>query len=311
MVAYSGLAGRVLRRLLGGTPTDVRLAWMSPNTRVTMRAMDDDVVCRLVDAAREAWPNLAFDRDAFERYLRERIETDTANDAHAADLLLAFGCVQQDKAAIDALERAYLAKVPDFIHRVERSEAGASEVQQIVRERLLVGSSTSGPKIAEYGGRGPLGSWVRVVAIRVALEIARSRKPEIHDDDVSASEMVASGDPEMDYLRVRYAHAFRGAFSGALSALQERDRTVLQLYLVDGLNIEKIGKLYQVHRATVARWIATTRDQLYDDTRQRLREELNLNATEFESIVRLVRSQLDVSVRRILQEGAKGADSEP
>lgn len=306
MFASDALRMHVLRAFLRNRPFAARLACLARAGRATITTMDTAAVSRVVDSAVQARPSLAVDRDAFARHVADRVDQDALEEVHAADLLLAFACANHDRKAIDELERCHLVKIPDFVHRIERSGPAAAEIQQIVRERLLVGTSKSGPKILEYAGRGSLGSWIRVVSIRVALEVVRSRKPEVHDDDATARDMVTSADPELDYLRVRYASAFREAFSGALAALDERDRTVLQLYLVDGLNIEKIGQLYQVHRATVARWISTTRDQLYDETHARLRQQLNLNATEFESIVRLVRSQLDVSVRRILQEGQSG-----
>jgi RNA polymerase sigma-70 factor (ECF subfamily) len=114
--------------------------------------------------------------------------------------------------------------------------------------------------------------------------------------------MLAADDPEMDYLRSRYADEFRAAFVTALGALPTRERNVLRLHLLDGLNVDRIGQLYDVHRATAARWLAHAREELFRHTRDTLRKELGLTQTEFASIVRLVRSELDVSICRILRE---------
>ncbi|MCA9646396.1 MAG: hypothetical protein KC492_37175, partial [Myxococcales bacterium] len=163
------------------------------------------------------------------------------------------------------------------------------------------------PKIAGYAGRGSLLGWLKVAAVRCTLELLRARKSEQSEDVESETERAAalvSRDPELDYLREKYAIDFRLAFTEALGALDKQQRTVLSLYLADGLNIASIGALYSVHRATVARWIAETREHLFSDTRRRLHERLNISETEFQSIVRLVQSQLDVSVRRLLQEAA-------
>ncbi len=297
---------RALRGVLASARRLVlQVQWPAFASACTMAAMTQAAVERLVDEGREAWPDVGIDERPFERFVRERLADDEIGAAHGADLYLAFACLQKAPKALEAFERMHMARVPDFIHRVEKSQAVASEVQQILRERLLVGRDGKVAKIADYAGRGPLASWLRVVAVRVALEIQRSKKPEVVADDDGSDGLSTADDPEIEYLRLRYGKEFREAFTESLSALDAKERTILQLYLVDGLNIERIGQVYQVHRATVARWIAGTRDHLYDDTRRRLRERLHLEGTEFESIVRLVRSQLDVSVRRILREGMR------
>ena len=303
MHADRGFSAKVLRFLFPfAAPEAQRVGWYPLPPPCTMPVMSDAME-RLAREAREAWPDIEVGNEDFTRYVGERLGDDALAEAHGADLCLAFGCLRKNTKALEAFDRTCLSRVPDFIHRIDKSEAFASEVTQILRERLLVGTGGSTPKIADYAGRGPLGSWLRVVAVRVALELQRGKKPQVDDD--GSEELATTDDPELDYLRVRYTHEFREAFTEALSQLDAKQQTILQLYLLDGLNIERIGQIYQVHRATVARWISGTRDQLYDDTRQRLRDKLNLDAGEFESIVRLVRSQLDVSVRRILREGMK------
>ncbi len=304
MPVNSGLPARFWSCLIAsGRPSWLAL-WLVLPAACRMLGMTEGTVERLMALGRDSWPEVSVSEAAFGQFVRERLDAGELASAHGADLYLAFACLQKDPKALAAFERTYVSRIPDFIHRIDRSEATAAEVQQILRERLLVGTGTSSPKIGEYAGRGPLGSWVRVVAVRTALELQRGRKPQVAvEEGDGVSDLATGHDPELDYLRVRYATEFREAFTESLGALDAKQRTILQLYLVDGLNIERIGQVYQVHRATVARWISATRDQLYDETHRRLREKLHLDVAEFESIVRLVRSQLDVSVRRILEEG--------
>jgi len=77
---------------------------------------------------------------------------------------------------------------------------------------------------------------------------------------------------------------------------------VLRLHLLDGLNIDRIGQLHDVHRATAARWLASAREALAKDTQRILQARLQVSRSEFESLLRLVRSDLDVSLCRILAE---------
>ena len=74
---------------------------------------------------------------------------------------------------------------------------------------------------------------------------------------------------------------------------------MLKLYL-GGLNIERIGVCYGVHRATVARSIGDARERLLADTRTRLAGNLALEESEVDSLVGLLRSQVEVSLMKYL-----------
>lgn len=263
----------------------------------------------LAASARAAWPTVSVSSEAFAARLEQLTRAGQAlpEAAHAADAYLAFACAEGDAAAISAFDSDYLSRVPSMVSRIDSSPVLADEVQQILRERLLV-SSGAPAKIAAYGGRGSLLGWLKVAAVRCALELHRARQREasgpLESTDIAADALIAS-DPELEYLHGKYTTEFKEAFAEALLGLDAKQRTVLQLYLADGLNIDKIAKLYAVHRATVARWIADTREVLYQRTSDLLRLRLNITETEFQSIVRLVQSQLDVSVRRLLSEAAQ------
>jgi RNA polymerase sigma-70 factor (ECF subfamily) len=254
----------------------------------------------LISSARAAWPELAVDEAAFLAFMLERVEEPAGlSEERAAELVLAFACSVADPRALEAFEQRYTARVPDWVRRIDRNPAFAAEVQQILRERLLTGSP---PRIAEFRGSGSLEGWLRVSATRAALELLRAGKREQPIDEPSELAGEWLDDPELEYLKARYRDDFKQALSEALESLGDRERAVLGMYLVDGLNIERIGKLYDVHRATVARWISAAREELYAGAQRRLGERLAISAGEFESIARLVRSQLDLSVRRILAD---------
>jgi RNA polymerase sigma-70 factor (ECF subfamily) len=77
---------------------------------------------------------------------------------------------------------------------------------------------------------------------------------------------------------------------------------------MDGLNIDAIGVLFGVHRATVARWRSDARTALFEGTRRVFRAELDLSAGEFASVMRLIDSQLEVSLPRLLEGDETGTD---
>ena len=107
--------------------------------------------------------------------------------------------------------------------------------------------------------------------------------------------------PELDLIRARHKDSFKGAFQAALQALSPEDRTTLRLHFVEGLNIDQIGSIYRVHRATIARRIARSREALLEDVRRRLSDTLRLSPQEFDSLVGVIRSQFEVSLERLLE----------
>jgi RNA polymerase sigma-70 factor (ECF subfamily) len=146
-----------------------------------------------------------------------------------------------------------------------------------------------------------LSAFVRVVAIRTALNLRRGKAGEVERVDGREVEDLAAGqDLELDAIRRRYGPAFEAALGRALAELAVRERTLLRLRFVDNVEVDAIASMYGVHRTTVTRWLAECRDTLATATQRILGEELGATAAELESLAGLVRSQLHVSLVRIL-----------
>src|SRR5262249_46581288 len=109
-------------------------------------------------------------------------------------------------------------------------------------------------------------------------------------------------DPELGELKAKYRDQLAAAFRASLATLQPRDRSLLRYQVMDGLTIDEIGAIYKVHRATAARWLAPIRTELVDGTLAKLSAELGVGRASAASIVRLVQSQLELSVVRHLGE---------
>jgi len=180
-------------------------------------------------------------------------------------------------------------------------------VKQLVRQRLFVGGGTAGAptsagKIAEYGGRGDLRRWVRSVAVRTCLNDLRKGKREVlvDDDQLIAQHAIAQDDPEVEYMKRTYANEFKQAFAAALEQLGAREQTLLRYHHVDGLNIDEIGAIYRVHRVTAFRWLEKAKELLVKSTLEILRGRLKLPADELDSVLRMIRSQIHLSIVRQL-----------
>jgi len=220
---------------------------------------------------------------------------------HLEDLALAFRCARGDEEAMAALERQHFDVITVALARMPDAAAQVQEITQQLRHRLLLGDCDQQPRIAQYAGRGDLRSWLRVAAVRCAIDILRIQKREVGLSEKLLEDLTAPGeDPEIDHLKRTYHAEFKRAFADVLAALSNRDRNLLRYHFIQELNIEQIGAIHGVHRSTVARWLASLRKTLLVSTRQALARRLQVGNKEVESIMRLIRSQLDASIERVL-----------
>ncbi len=83
-------------------------------------------------------------------------------------------------------------------------------------------------------------------------------------------------------------------------ALSPGERNLLRQHFSDGLTVDEIGALHGVHRATAARRVAKARSQLFAGTRRTLMDNLGLNRSELDSVMRMIESNVHVSVQRNL-----------
>jgi RNA polymerase sigma-70 factor, ECF subfamily len=215
---------------------------------------------------------------------------------HQDDLRLASACVQGDPAALRSLEEVHLSRIDRYIAHLRRPAAFADEVRQRLRERILVGRA---PKLLHYSGRGPLAAWIRIAAVRQALDLIDQEKEP--GDALEEDQFAAAVDPEAIAIRDRHLPQFRQAFRAALASLSARERNLLRLYLIDGLNIGRIGELFGKSRASIGRMVIECREKLLHETRLQLGALTGASAGDVRSLIRVLQSQLDVSIRGFLQ----------
>jgi RNA polymerase sigma-70 factor (ECF subfamily) len=255
---------------------------------------------RLFDEGRQAWPSVELGIEAFVGYLAERASGPLPSEARGPDLYLACACVARGRGAIESFDRAYLAQMGAYLARHRPTPAFVDEVRQEVRDKLFMSRDAAPPRIAEYHGKGALANWVRVVALRVAMNMRRQPWPAAADDD-SELDRPAPGDPEMDYEEERYRKAFDEVIRGAVAALDGEQRRLLRRHFADGLTLDALAVELDVHRATVARRLAAARAALRLEARRRLQIALGVGESELESLARVMRSRLDLSLRSVFR----------
>lgn len=283
---------------VAGVAPDARERWArDPGARAAMVS--------LWEAARAPWPELRTTAARFAAELGRRLATDTTLDdlarLHAADLYLAIACADGDQAAIACFEASQLGEVELAASRLRATADQAAEVRSHLRRILFVSEPGRPASTSSYAGRGPLRAYVRVIATRELIRaINRGRREVPLADHEVLDRLDTANDPELNTLRARYHDEVNLALAAALTELDDRARAILRYHLVDGLNLEEVGRLYGVHRATALRWLQGARAALGERIRDALARRLQVDPDEVDSIVRLVQSRVEVSIERLL-----------
>jgi RNA polymerase sigma-70 factor (ECF subfamily) len=252
---------------------------------------------RAIAKARAAWSNIFVLDEVVARFIDERLEGRPLGELPVEDLYLACACVHGIETAIVAFEQQLIQPLTRSLLRTAGSADAAAEVQQRLRVQMLVGTDGKPPQIAAYRGYGSLKGWLRVVATREAVRLARER--ERHEDDRLANDVATSANTELEYFRRVYNQEVVSALRKALGSLGSREQNVLRHHYIDRLGIDEIARIHHVHRATAARWLESAKAQLVRRARRALEAQLGAGIGGLESIVRLMQSRLDVSLRRV------------
>ncbi len=259
-------------------------------------------LCRLFEAGRRAWPEIALPPEPFVRHLAARGAAGPLDEVRAADLYLACACAERTPRALEAFDRAYLGRVGAFLSRLRPSPALVDDVRQMVSEKLFVSRDGAAPKIAEYNGRAALESWLRVIAVRIAISLRRSSKDAVEEphDEAQPPPWAGSRDPELRFVQQRYRDAFNAALRDAIDGLDAEHREILRLQFVERRTLDQLAAALGVHRATVARRTRAAREAVLARARRGIEARLGVRDAELDSLVGVMRSQLDVSLLRLL-----------
>ncbi len=254
------------------------------------------------ERGRKAWPGLSLDADLYASHVAATEITDVDLAARAEDIYLACACACGDSQAHRLFEDHFLSQIPRFVGRFRFAPHLLDEVRQRVRLKQLLGEH---PGVSRYRGRGPLGAWVRATAVRVAFDVATQAGQATADWETELFDVWKSFDdgPEAQAIKNTYRETLTAALQECLAALGPRDKTLLRMHVVDQLSIDVIGRIYRVHRATVARWLLGIRARVFADLRARAALHWGASTNDLRSLVRILGDEIHLSAKRILADG--------
>lgn len=263
----------------------------------------DEGVDEWVERARRAWPALTCDEAEFRADCQAASAEGTV--FYGEDRWLALACEGGQPQALRALERLLAPMLEQLVLRSRGSRIEAADLRQLVWQRLLVAAPPDEPKLREYKGRGALKAWLRVIATRLLVDVSRKQsgnESPISEERATDALVATTSDPELMFLK-HHAHGHLvQAVTQALAALGPDERTLLRQHLVDNLSIDQLAVAHGIHRATAARWIQSAKASLLSDARKRLISRMGISGGELESVMRMIESQLHVSIGRLLVE---------
>jgi RNA polymerase sigma-70 factor, ECF subfamily len=253
-------------------------------------------------AAQHAWPEVEVPPDVVMSRLRAHHgDAPDLESIYLADFHLACACALGQPKALALFDQQFLSQVGRFVAHMRPSAAQVDELRQMLRERLLVSAEGGRPRIAEYSGRGSLASWLRVAAVRMAIDLSRQKGQASYELDEERDEPGGHRDPELSYVRERYRALFEEAFRKSVALLNAEQRNLLRMHFLDGLTLDQLASFFEVNRTTITRRIVAAREAILDEVRRRVGEHLSLNAADVQSLLAAVRSHLDLSLPSFLK----------
>ncbi|WP_434423195.1 RNA polymerase sigma factor [Nannocystis pusilla] len=290
------------------------LSRLSSSAQAVDRVAVSSALAAIVAAARRRFSGVALADEQVGRFLGEKVAAEAdplgaLGRLKAEELCLVAACLAGDARALQHFDAAYLSPVAERLARAGLAAEVVADARQRIAGSLLVADASGTLRLATYSGRGDLAGWLYVAVAREARRLAGREARHTPADDLELVDEGVGGDVELAHLKATYGEAFRRSFHAALAELDELARNLLRQHLLDGLSIDQIAGLQRVHRATAARRLVRVREDLAQRTRALLVQSLKLSESESDGVLRLVRSQIDLSLTRVLGQGGAGSDS--
>jgi RNA polymerase sigma-70 factor, ECF subfamily len=263
-------------------------------------SLDPSSIERAFEIGRQAYPGIDLPRAAFVSFAQSRTETWGGSPERAADLYLACACVERVPTAVAEFLGRFGERIPVYLGRLARNPDLVAEVRQIVVTRCIVGDPGNPPALHTYSGTGSLEGWLRATAVREALALNRRASRNTDEFEAAIEARTPWADHEISLFKQMYREPVSRAFAAACSKLDPHDRALLRLHYVEGVTTANLATLYGISRSTLIRRLAAARESLLEQVKSALKDSARIADRDFDSILRLVQSQIDLRLSRVL-----------
>jgi RNA polymerase sigma-70 factor (ECF subfamily) len=252
---------------------------------------------RAFSLAATAWPTIGLCFADFAEFMRRHsIGPNTSNEINH-DLFLACACGLGDPSALQHFRDRYFGVVATAVRSLDASPQYADEIFQRLQESLFVSPPGTDTKIQHYRGQGPLAGFVRTVARRIGMRVTAAAA-RFQGEEALAQEFSRASELEATVIKLQCRDAINRALCIALSQLPRRERLILRMNLVEKVSTTRIAAMYKVSQPTVSRWIQRSARAIQETVKVLVCDELDIDARELDSLLQLVRSQIEITISR-------------
>src|SRR6266850_705554 len=192
---------------------------------------------------------------------------------NADDLCLATACAKGDDTAWEDFFREYRSYLLSVARTMTQDAGAAEQLADSTFAELYGLRETAGARVSKfsfYSGRGSLRGWLRAVVFQLSADhhrqtsrLVQTEEPEEMDRLAHAAEKPPiKSTTDLDFVRDRYRDAVAQALRRAIGDLESRERLLLAYYYYDEMTLREIGQLFDVHEATISRWLTKVQKRI-------------------------------------------------
>ena len=234
---------------------------------------------------------------------------------NADDLCLAVACAKGDEAAWEDFYRDYRSYMVNIARTMTQDAGAAEQLADSTFAELYGLRESSGARVSKfsfYSGRGSLRGWLRAVVFQLSADhhrqtsrLVQTEEPEEMDRLVRAADPhERRTTPEVSFVSERYRAGVADALRRAIEELEARERLLLAYYYYDDMTLREIGRLFNVHEATISRWLTKVQKRVRKLVEKGLARDHRFNRREVSEAIELAAEQMDINVREYLYESA-------
>lgn len=228
------------------------------------------------------------------------------------DLCLAIACAKGDDEAWEDFFRDYRAYLNGIARAHTNESSKAEQLADSTFAELYGLREADGERVSKfsfYSGKGSLKGWLRAVVFQLSADLHRQSNRYVQteeDEDLDRLakpiELERHHIPEMTFVRDRYRAAVADALKHAFTQLNPKEGLLLAYYYCDEMTLREIGRLFNVHEASISRWIAKTNKRVRKLVEKNLATAHGFKRREITEAIELAAQQLDISAKEYLFE---------
>ena len=179
-----------------------------------------------------------------------------------------------------------------LLGRLGLDDGAAEDVLQDCLSQLL---HPADPKIRNYRAEGSLRGWLRAFVLRKGQNYRDRKLPKNHVELMTRDGAESEVKDSVDDSQLK--STLKVAFKRSWNSLNPKDREMLELRFLKGLQVNQIADALGVHRMTVSRNLGRVQLELRGALEQQIRV---LNPADFDShqsaMMRMINSHLSLSL---------------